>query len=163
LAAGLATTTAIIGAVVYGQTSGHKFSLTKIAEGFGTSLASLFNPKNTNAAIYSLLSAGLGFYSLVLLFGSHEVDSQFHLSTAALSDPLYIPLSYVSFSPLPFNIVPANPHCPPPPNPPPSPCNPAAPPSHPPPSPLQLCCTVSVLPMFSSSAAAQVASHLPAH
>lgn len=76
LAAGLATTTAIVGAVVYGQTSGHKFSLTKIAEGFGTSLANLFSPKNTNAAIYSLLSAGLGIYSLVLLFGSHELAAQ---------------------------------------------------------------------------------------
>ncbi|DBA92234.1 TPA: hypothetical protein ACH3X1_015941 [Trebouxia sp. C0004] len=76
LAAGLATTTAIVGAVVYGQTSRHKLSLTKIAEGFGTSVANLFSPKNTNAAIYSLLSAGLGVYSLVLLFGSHELAAQ---------------------------------------------------------------------------------------
>jgi hypothetical protein len=118
LAAGLATTTAIIGAVVYGQTSGHKFSLTKIAEGFGTSLANLFSPKNTNAAIYSLLSAGLGVYSLVLLFGSHEVDSQSHLSTAALSHPLstapgpvsttnpYLPKIYLLLPPAPPSLIP---------------------------------------------------------
>ena len=73
LAAGLATFTAIVGGAVYSQTSGHKFNIAKIAEGFGNSLAGLISPENTNAAIYSLISAGLGIYSLVLLFGSHEV------------------------------------------------------------------------------------------
>lgn len=121
MAAGLATTTATVGAVVYGQTSGHKFSLTKIAEGFGNSLANLFSPKNTNAAIYSLLSAGLGVYSLVLLFGSHEVDSQAHLSAAALSHPLYTaprPVSttnpylinlYLLLLPNPLSLIPLHP------------------------------------------------------
>ena len=85
LAAGLAATTAIVGGAVYSQTSGHQFSVTKIAEGLGSSLADLFSPKNTNAAMYSLLTAGLGVYSLVLLFGSHEVASSSHPSTAALS------------------------------------------------------------------------------
>lgn len=73
LAAGLAAFTAIVGGAVYSQTSGHKFSIAKIAEGFGNSLAALISPENTGSAIYSLLSAGLGIYSLVLLFGSHEV------------------------------------------------------------------------------------------
>ena len=75
LAAGLATVTAIVGGAVYSQTSGHKFNLAKIAEGFGSSLAALFSPSNTNAAIYSLISAAMGVYSLVLLFGTHEVTS----------------------------------------------------------------------------------------
>lgn len=76
LAAGLAATTAIVGGAVYSQSSGHQFSVTKIAEGLGSSLADLFSPKNTNAAMYSLLTAGLGVYSLVLLFGSHELAAQ---------------------------------------------------------------------------------------
>lgn len=74
LAAGLAAFTAIVGGAVYSQTSGHKFSIAKIAEGFGNSLAALISPENTGSAIYSLLSAGLGIYSLVLLFGSHDVS-----------------------------------------------------------------------------------------
>lgn len=69
----MAVVTAIVGGAVYSQTSGHKFSITKIAEGFGNSLADLLHPKNANAAVYSILSAGLGVYSLVLLFGSYEV------------------------------------------------------------------------------------------
>ena len=73
LAAGLAAFTAIVGGAVYTQTSGDKFNVSKIAEGFGNSLKALLSPDNTNAAIYSFLSAGLGLYSLVLLFGSHEV------------------------------------------------------------------------------------------
>ena len=73
LAAGLAAFTAIVGGAVYSQTSGHKFSIPKIAEGFGNSLAALISPENLTSTVYSVLSAGLGIYSLVLLFGSHEV------------------------------------------------------------------------------------------
>ena len=120
-----------MGAVVYGQTSGHKLSLTKIAEGFGSSVANLFSPKNTNAAIYSLLSAGLGVYSLVLLFGSHEVHSQSHLSTAAPS-LLCLLVSCAPTAPLSPCLLPLLPA-----------------PSLPPPLP---CATLSVLPMFSCSA-----------
>ncbi|KAL3141424.1 hypothetical protein ABBQ32_004993 [Trebouxia sp. C0010 RCD-2024] len=76
LATGLAAFTAIVGGAVYSQTSGHKFNLSKIAEGFGNSVAALLSPENTNAGIYSFLSAGLGLYSLVLLFGSHELAAQ---------------------------------------------------------------------------------------
>ena len=75
LAAVLAAATAIVGGAVYSQTSGHKFNVAKIAEGFGNSLAALLSPDNFNAAVYSFLSAGLGLYSLVLLFGPHEVKS----------------------------------------------------------------------------------------
>jgi len=76
LAAGLAAFTAIVGGAVYSQTSGHKFNLSKIAEGFGNSVAALLSPENNNAGMYSFLSAGLGLYSLVLLFGSHELAAQ---------------------------------------------------------------------------------------
>ena len=69
----MATVTAIVAGAVYSQTSGHKFNLGRIAEGFGNSVASLLSPDNFNAAIYSFLSAGLGVYSLVLLLGSHDV------------------------------------------------------------------------------------------
>ena len=58
---------------MYTQTSGHNFNISKIATGFGNSVSALLSPDNTNAAIYSFLSAGLGLYSLVLLFGSHKV------------------------------------------------------------------------------------------
>lgn len=74
LAAGLAAFTAIVGGAVYSQTSGHNFNLSKIAEGFGNSVAALLSPENNNAGIYSFLTAGLGLYSLVLLFGSHEAS-----------------------------------------------------------------------------------------
>lgn len=60
---------------MYTQTSGHKFNLSKIAQGFSNSVSALLAPDNANAAMYSFLSAGLGLYSLVLLFGSHEVPS----------------------------------------------------------------------------------------
>ena len=74
LAAGLAAFTAIVGGAVYTQTSGHQFNIGKIAEGFGNSLGALISPDNASSAIYSLLSAALGIYSLVLLFGSFEVS-----------------------------------------------------------------------------------------
>ena len=61
--------------MVYAQTSGHGFNPVKIAEGFGSSLAALFSTDNLNATVYSLLSAGLGAYAAVLLFGPHEVSS----------------------------------------------------------------------------------------
>lgn len=70
---------------MYTQTSGQKFNASKIVEGFGNSLSALFSPDNTNAAVYSFLSAGLGLYSLVLLFGSHEVCCCFHFVVLTLS------------------------------------------------------------------------------
>ncbi len=73
LAAALATATAVIGGAVYTQTSGHGFNVTKIAKGFYHSVLGLLSPDNTNAAVYSFLTAGLGVYSAVLLFGPHEV------------------------------------------------------------------------------------------
>ena len=65
--------TALLGGIVYAQTSGHGFNPVKIAEGFGSSLAGLFSTDNFNSTVYSLLSAGLGAYAAVLLFGPHEV------------------------------------------------------------------------------------------
>lgn len=89
LAAALAAATAVVGGAVYSQTSGHKFNVAKIAEGFGNSLAALLSPDNFNAAVYSFLTAGLGLYSLILLFGSPEVV----LAIAPCLTPLphYIP------------------------------------------------------------------------
>ena len=58
---------------MYTQTSGHGFNLTKVADGFYKSVLGLLSPDNSNAAMYSLISAGLGIYSAVLLFGPHEV------------------------------------------------------------------------------------------
>lgn len=69
---------------MYSQTSGHKFNLSKIAQGFSNSVSALLAPDNANAAMYSFLSAGLGLYSLVLLFGSHEVRCSAHLADLIL-------------------------------------------------------------------------------
>ena len=73
LAAGLATATAVIAGAVYTQTSGFGFNLTKISKGFYSSVLALLSPDNSNAAVYSFISAALGIYSAVLLFGPHEV------------------------------------------------------------------------------------------
>lgn len=73
IAIALSTYTAILGGAVYAQTSGHGFNLAKIAEGFGSSISALLSTENLNATMYSLLSAGLGLYAAVLLFGPHEV------------------------------------------------------------------------------------------
>ena len=73
LAAGLATVTALVAGAVYTQTSGFGFNLSKIANGFYSSVLALLSPDNNNAAVYSFISAGLGIYSSVLLFGPHEV------------------------------------------------------------------------------------------
>lgn len=76
LAAGLATATAVIAGAVYTQTSGFGFNLTKISKGFYSSVLALLSPDNSNAAVYSFISAALGIYSAVLLFGPHELASQ---------------------------------------------------------------------------------------
>ena len=73
LAAGLATATAVIAGAVYTQTSGFGFNLTKISKGFYSSVLALLSPDNSNAAVHSFISAALGIYSAVLLFGPHEV------------------------------------------------------------------------------------------
>lgn len=85
---------------MYTQTSGHKFNVSKIAEGFGNSLSALFSPDNANAAMYSFLSAGLGLYSLVLLFGSHEVCCFAYFVALILSlfaIQLYLPICELEF------------------------------------------------------------------
>ena len=71
----LSSYTALLGGIVYAQTSGHGFNLAKIAEGFGSSISALLSTENLNATVYSLLAAGLGLYSGVLLFGPHEVST----------------------------------------------------------------------------------------
>ena len=76
MAAGLATVTALVAGAVYTQTSGYGFNLSKIANGFYSSVLALLSPDNNNAAVYSFISAGLGIYSSVLLFGPHEVRTK---------------------------------------------------------------------------------------
>lgn len=89
LAAALAVATAVIGGAVYTQTSGHGFNLTKVADGFYKSVLGLLSPDNSNAAMYSLISAGLGIYSAVLLFGPHELAAQW-LTVGAGDISLYL-------------------------------------------------------------------------
>lgn len=74
---------------MYAQTSGHGFNLARIAEGFGSSISALLSTDNLNATVYSLLSAGLGLYSAVLLFGPHEVMP--YLVVCASSQPDSMP------------------------------------------------------------------------
>ena len=58
---------------MYTQYSGTGFNPGKVLSGFYNSIIGLLSPDNLNSAVYAFIAAGLGLYSGVLLFGSHEV------------------------------------------------------------------------------------------
>ena len=65
--------TAVVGGAVYTQYSGSGFNPGKVLSGFYNSIIGLLSPNNLNSAAYAFIATGLGLYSGVLLFGSHEV------------------------------------------------------------------------------------------
>lgn len=80
--------TAVVPAIVYYHTSGHGFSLGRIANGFGDSVSRLLSAKNNKAGAYAITSAGFAAFAVIFTFGGATLQSRFASITAEASSEL---------------------------------------------------------------------------